>query len=226
MNKIILIGLLGLAVLLSGCTKEEQEFEEIITTEGNKTYRQYLDNYYEVDYEVTPKKISIEINNPCLDISTSCGTSMKPVMNDECELTITDTCYDFNKLEIGDVVVFNKPYDYGKIQHRIIDIDYKKGWIKTKGDNNDGEDDFTGKDLIYGKTIGFLEVLDDQKVIKEEVIESDFILNGSIEIVGIGNSSNLFFGYMFEFDNKTIGCKNIIVDDNGYLKCLDMEVIE
>ena len=111
-NIVIPIALIGI-ILLSGCTKKEQEFEEIITTEGNKTYRQYLDNYYEVDYDVTSKKISIEIKNPCLDISESCGSSMKPTMNDECHLIITDSCYDFNKLEIGDVVVFKKEWTFG-----------------------------------------------------------------------------------------------------------------
>lgn len=232
-DKIIIISLLGI-ILLSGCTKKEnfKEFEENIIIENNKTYRQHLVNYYDVDYEVSSNKILIEINNPCLEIRKSCGSSMKPTLNDECELGIVDTCYEFNKLEVGDVIIFDKPYADGYILHRITDIDYKKGWVKTQGDNNEVEDDFTGKDLIYGKTIGFLEVLDDKKVVKEEIIESnDSMIGYSInplpyipnyDFIDCKNNAC----YHFEHDNQTTNCTAIGITQDGYLKCLNMEEIE
>ena len=158
--------------------EEEEEFISIQYSEGNKTYKKILKNYYDVTYEKTKKGVEFKINNPCIEIITSTGNSMKPYRDFE-ELVIIDTCFPDDKLEIGDIVIYIGELDSTKNPHHsIIDIDYEKKWIRTQGDNRETNpipDDFVGFDRIYGKDIGFLNVLMDKKVVKEEVINETTI---------------------------------------------------
>ncbi len=163
---------------------DEEEFIITQFTEGNKTYKRVLKNYYDVEYEKTRTGIKIEINNPCIEIIKSRGKSMLPYWDLE-ELVIYDACFPKEKLEIGDVVIYNGEWDSTiNPHHRIIDIDYEKEWIRTQGDNpetNPEPDDFVGFDRIIGKDIGVLNVLTDKKVVKEEVTNETII--GSVFFV-------------------------------------------
>ncbi len=175
---LIIIGILSLFIVGAyflgsyfGEKKGINSFEEegVIVNEGNQTFKKQYDNYYDVEYENNQGELVIKINNPCIRIEDYEGDSMKPYWDEE-GLIILDTCFPREKLEIGDVIVFHKDFYVGKTQHRIIEIDYDDEWVRTKGDGNDYEDDLKGFNYIYGKTIGLLNVLEDKKVVREEVI--------------------------------------------------------
>ncbi len=162
-------------------------------TEGNKTYKQTLENYYDVEYEKTRTGIKLEISNPCLELSEATGKSMLPFFEKE-NLVIIDTCFPVDKLKVDDVIIFHTENNLKRTQHRITKINYKDKWVRTKGDNNHVEDDFKGFEFIYGKTIGTLNVLEDKKIVKEEIINETINLTfkvtdngtfGSIFIVGV-----------------------------------------
>ena len=106
-----------------------------IIIEGNITYENTLENYYNVEYENEGKGLKLKINNPCIIIQESKGLSMKPYW-DNLTLNIFDTCFPKEDLEIGDVIAFWEDGYGSRIQHRIIDIDYEKEWVRTQGDNN------------------------------------------------------------------------------------------
>lgn len=184
-NKLIPIFMIAiLLIFFIGNYIGQRSFKEegLIVQEGNVTYRKFLDNYYNVDYENNKDGLTLKINNPCIEIVEGNGISMKPYWDDK-QLTIIDTCYPVEDLKIGDVVIY-----YGELDsttnphHRIVDIDYEKRWIQTQGDNpktNPTPDDFVSFDRIYGKDIGVLNVLEDKKVVKEEVVnESEFLIEG------------------------------------------------
>ncbi|MDO8623328.1 MAG: hypothetical protein Q7R52_03705 [archaeon] len=152
-----------------GFKQGEHSFKEngLIINEKNNTYYEHFDNYYGIDYRNEGDKIVFEIKNPCIKIEKVEGTSRFPYWENE-SLIIIDTCFPPEKLEIGDVVLYYFDWDMTtKVHHRISDINYEKGWIKTKGDNLEKEDFFIGFERIYGKEVGYLNILGDKKVIKE-----------------------------------------------------------
>ena len=163
---------------------------EKIIQEGNITYKQYLKNYYDVEYRNEGRGLILRINNPCIVIWESTGESMKPYIDKE-SLAIIDTCYPPENLMIGDIIVYDAEYSTKNIHHRIIDIDYDKEWIRTQGDNNKYKDDFVSFDLILGKDIGILNVVEDKKIIKEEVVDETngtFFIN--LTIRGVQNGKD------------------------------------
>ena len=157
---------------------EEITIEELIGNqkliiEGNQTYKVQLENYYNVEYGNNDEGFFINIKNDCIKIQSGTGTSMKPYWDNE-SLTIIDTCFPVEDLVIGDVITYNGEWDT-KINphHRIVDIDYEKRWVQTQGDNqetNPNPDDFVSFDRIMGKDIGVLNVLEDKRIVKKEVI--------------------------------------------------------
>ena len=217
--------LMGLSVYFGTWYATKDFIEEgIIIQEGEITYKKYLTNYYDVDYEKTKKGIELKINNPCLGFVSSKGSSMKPFF--ECEsLEIIDTCFPKDKLEIGDIIMYHAEWDVGfNLIHRIIDIDYDKKWVRTQGDNNEEPDDFVSFNRIYGKIIGVLNVLEDKKIVKEEIIEfnksmvnlnfSTFNMNFTIHyapsqgkiILGLNKSEPFMIidcGFYLEYYNQT-----------------------
>lgn len=167
----------------------------IIVQEGNVTYQKYLDNYYDVDYEKTTEGTIIKINNPCIEIIEGKGESMKPYWDNK-DLIILDTCYPVEDLVIGDIIIYYGELDSTlNIHHRIVDIDYNKGWVQTQGDNNDLPDDFVSFDRILGKDIGVLNVLEDKKVVKEEIKEEStiFTIFNESNVVGVMNVTSTYF---------------------------------
>lgn len=133
-------------------------------------YNQTLRNHYNVSYSFSASKASFEINNPCIILVKAIGESMLPYWEDE-NLVIVDTCYDPQNLKIGDVISYDKEWAINsRIHHRIMDIDHTQEWVKTRGDNNDGNDDFVGFDRIHGKDIGFLNVFSDKDIVLEEIV--------------------------------------------------------
>ena len=194
-NYFIIIGILSLfivgAYFLGSYFGEKRgvnlfEEEGAIVNEGNQTYKKYYDNYYEVEYETNGDGLILKINNPCVEIRKTTGVSMKPYWNNE-SFAIFDTCYPKKDLKIGDVIYYDGELDSTKNpHHRIVDIDYKKRWVRTQGDNpetNPTPDDFVSFDRILGKDIGVLNVLEAKKVVKEEVID----VNESRLILASGN---------------------------------------
>lgn len=176
-----IIPILMISIIVIYCLGDyfgKRSFEEngLIVQEGNITYRKYIENYYDVEYGRTNEGVQFKINNPCIEITTANGMSMKPFLDDN-NIIIYDSCFPVEDLEIGDIILYKAEWDVGfNPHHRIVDIDYEKRWVQTQGDNpktNPFPDDFVSFDRIIGKTIGFLNVLDDKRVVKEEVIEQD-----------------------------------------------------
>jgi len=126
-----------------------------------------FENYYDVKYNYSGNSTEIKINNSCIRIRNATGESMKPFFDNN-TLLIVDSCFPNNKLKIGDIVIYQQEWSENKnIYHRIVDIDYEKEWIQTKGDNNNVKDDFVGFKRIKCKVIGFLNVLRDKRLINE-----------------------------------------------------------
>ena len=48
--------------------------------------------------------------------------------------------YNRHKPEAGDVIVFHPPEESRMVVHRIVSLDPDSGAIRTRGDNNNGED--------------------------------------------------------------------------------------
>lgn len=164
----VIIGIIITQWALSSHPYEDQE-SQIVTINGTK-YNQTTASYYNIEYRMTEDYITFTIRNPCLEIVQSTGKSMEPFFEDE-NLVIVDTCYNTNKLKVGDVVVWRKEFSNDRVQHRIVLIDQEDGWLRTKGDSNDIMDDFKGMEYVYGKCIGVLNVLMEKKVISEEIIK-------------------------------------------------------
>lgn len=164
-----------------------------IVTEGNITYEVTLHNYYDVEYSNTGDGLVLKIKNPCIYVLESSGLSMKPYWDDE-TLGIFDTCFPNENLKIGDVIVYMGELDSTfNPHHRIIDIDYEKEWVRTQGDNpetNSEPDDFVSFDRIMGKEIGVLNVLEDRKIVRKEVLRktNEEDLEITFEIVEINQS--------------------------------------
>lgn len=85
--------------------------------------------------------------------------SMEPQIHTG-SLVFVDTKYDFDKVEIGDIIAF-EPKEGTLVTHRVINAD--NGLLETKGDNNevsDGytthEDNFKGLTKFYLPQLGFL----------------------------------------------------------------------
>lgn len=124
---------------------------------GNLTY------YYNITADKLDDKITIKINNACIYLMDAQGESMKPFFSNH-TLLVLDLCYPVEKLKIGDIIVFRPQFLNHSVDHRIIDINYEKRYVITKGDNNltnPTQDDFYSFDDIEGKNIGFLNVYDD-----------------------------------------------------------------
>jgi signal peptidase I len=165
--------------------KENKIISEQIIQEGNVTYKNFLENYYNIEYSNEGKGLYFKINNPCIEIIESNGLSMKPYWDNN-TLGIFDTCYPEENLEIGDIIIYQGELDSTiRPHHRIIDIDYKKRWIRTQGDNpetNKKPDDFVSFDRILGKEIGVLNVLEDKKIVKKEIINESLFEISNITI--------------------------------------------
>ena len=155
----VLYGALAASIIMILITYLNQPFE---TRTNNYTSRGELENYYNVEYEMQSQKATITINKPCVEIATSYGTSMQPFFEDQ-NIIIIDTCFPKEELKVNDIILFNHDFDDHRTQHRITKINYQDEWVKTKGDANNKEDDITGFDHIYGKTIGVLNVLTRKK---------------------------------------------------------------
>lgn len=144
------------------------EVERIEVENTNETYKETLENYYNIEYEKTGKGVKFEINNPCLEIQTSTGTSMLPLIEEK-SLAITDACFPVENLKLNDIIVFYKLKSESDIyltEHRIIEIDYDEKWVITKGDNNQYNDTKRGFEFIYGKVIGTLNVLEYKELVR------------------------------------------------------------
>ena len=195
---LILVGSLGLNVYHLIDNNEPitlQHFDNQIIQEGNITYNVTLERYYDVKYYNDGNGLTLKINNPCITVMSSIGESMRPYYENQ-TLSIFDTCFPKEKLEIGDVIVYWGELDSTiKPHHRIIDIDYEKEWIRTQGDNpetNPLPDDYISFDRVQGKEIGVLNVLEDQKIVKK-VIEESVIEPEGLFIVG--NSTFITYSY-------------------------------
>jgi len=152
-----------------GFKKGQNSFKEngFIIKEGNITYSKHFDPYYGLYYQNDQQGITLQIQNPCLTFVKISGQSMLPYYNNE-TISLIDTCFPPDKLKIGDVIIFY--YDWNMtttLHHRVVDINYEKEWIKTRGDNLKDEDNFINFNQVLGKEIGVLNILDDQKVVKE-----------------------------------------------------------
>jgi len=136
-----------------------------VVKDGNVIYMSSQENYYKFQFENNSRGIILKFANPCVRVHTGKGVSMKPYWDNN-TISIIDTCFPNERLEVGDIISFWKD-DYEKaIHHRIIDIDYEKKWVQTQGDNpktNTRPDDFTSFDKIRGKEIGVLNILEDKK---------------------------------------------------------------
>ena len=183
-----------------------------VVVEGNTTYNVHLENYYDVEYKNTGDGLTLKITNPCIVVRRSRGLSMKPYWENN-TLGIFDTCFPKEELEIGDVIAYRGEWNVAlNPHHRIIDIDYNKRWVQTQGDNpitNTEPDDFVGFDRIIGKEIGVLNVLDDKKIVKKEVLEE---LNVSEINLTAGN-----FTFTFMEIIQTCVCTS-----NGILRICDV----
>lgn len=167
----------------------------VIENINGTLYNNTLTNYYDIFYKHSSDELEIKIRNPCLRIEKSIGDSMKPFWENE-NLNIIDYCFPKERLKIGDVVIFKKEFDRGRVLHRIIDIDYNRKWIRTQGDNNLELDDFKSFDYIDGKIIGVLNVLQEKKIVKREILN-------------VTNSSIFFSGNLtFVRTNQTCVCSS------------------
>ena len=186
-----------------------------IITEGNITYKVFLDNYYDVEYESTMDGLELRINNPCIVVRKSIGLSMKPYWEDN-TLSIFDDCFPREDLQIGDIITYFGELDSTvNPHHRIIDIDYEKEWVRTQGDNpetNPRPDDFVGFDRIIGKEIAVLNVLEDKKIVKEEILsEIGFFRLTTFDLACVCSSSGLL---KLCHANKTILEEDTFIQQN------------
>ena len=175
-KSIWVIGIIALLVIGSisyfiGFKNGKTSFEDtgLIIQNKNISYHQYFDDYYKIAYKNDGNGILFQIQNPCLSIEQVLGESMKPYYNNE-TIIFVDTCFPVEKLEVGDVILFYFDWNMtSKLHHRIVEIDYKKRLIKTQGDNLEGTDNFISFDRVYGKEIGVLNILDDKKIVTEQI---------------------------------------------------------
>ena len=65
-------------------------------------------------------------------------------------LCLIDTHVDYDSLQVGDIVVYDRPYDHIQVVHRIIAV--LPDGIITKGDANDTEDGAISFDQVFGET--------------------------------------------------------------------------
>lgn len=85
--------------------------------------------------------------------------SMEPEIHTG-SLAFVDTKYDFDKVEVGDIIAF-EPKENTLVTHRVINIE--NNLLETKGDNNEvsdgfttSEDNFKGLTKFYIPQLGFL----------------------------------------------------------------------
>lgn len=171
----LLVGLILILIVLIfasyfvGFKQGQISFKEngLIIKEGNNTYYEHFENYYRISYGADGNKFLLEIDNPCISVQKSFGESMQPYYDNE-TISVIDTCFPKENLKIGDVIIFYSDWNLSVLlHHRIIDINYNKELIQTKGDNWDEKDQFISFSQVYGKEIGVLNILNDKKVIKE-----------------------------------------------------------
>lgn len=161
----------------------QDSINRIITINGT-VYNQTLKNYYEIDYNSNGGETTFTIKNPCIKIVPSKGDSMQPYLSND-NLALIDECFPKDRLQIGDIIVYRGEWDSDlRIHHRIIDIDHKKLWVRTQGDNNLHKDDFVSFNRIVGKNIGYLNVLKDKRLVNEEVINKS---DGGLRVLNVTN---------------------------------------
>lgn len=110
-----------------------------------------------IDYPIESKIFSLSetiVFTDCLRAEWFVGNSMIPTIEPN-QYVLVDICYPKEQLKEGDVIAFvtESINDRQKIMHRIVEINYKDKWVKTKGDNNPYIDDIKSFDLIYGKKL-------------------------------------------------------------------------
>jgi len=159
---------------------QDRKLQESIITLDNKTYKQYLDNYYDIEYGYNDNGLVIQIKNDCVQASTSRGDSMKPYIGNE-TIMIYDTCFPKEDLKVGDIIIFLKEWTQTNyVRHRIVEINHEDRWVRTQGDNpvtNPSPDDMIDFDRIAGKDIGHLDVLVDKKVVRQEFINETNVMD-------------------------------------------------
>lgn len=98
--------------------------------------------------------------------------------------------------------------------------DYMDGYIEGLIDGG-----FICKEIIENKTttttIGRIRFTNKTKEPVFRIIHGNMGMKPKVKLV----DANYSF-FEFKFDNKTIGCSGIRIDKNGYLRCLNMEVIK
>jgi len=106
------------------------------------------------------------------------GTSMYPLLKDGDTLTAQNI--PFKELNRKDIIYFKIPRSEGKAVHRIIDIDYNKKHVKTKGDGSLKPDPHhLHPENILGKIVSFKrngsETHLTHKMLKKSYLFSKFI---------------------------------------------------
>ena len=76
--------------------------------------------------------------------------SMEPVIH-KGSVVFVDERVDFEEIEVGDIIVYNRNDDEKKIIHRVI-IEHEDGHMTTKGDANNAADSVEiTEDIFVGK---------------------------------------------------------------------------
>ena len=171
---LILVFVLFLVIIIyltysTGFKQGQTSFKEngLIIKNGSNTYYEHFDNYYGIAYGAEGNKFVLEIDNPCISVQKVFGQSMLPYYNNE-TIGIFDTCFPSENLKVGDTILFYYDWDMTtKLHHRIVDINYGKKLIQTKGDSLNQTDNFISFSQVFGKEIGVLNILDEKKVITE-----------------------------------------------------------
>ena len=89
--------------------------------------------------------------------------SMVPTINVDDIIIIKD--YDYDKLEVNDIIVYRNTEYNINVVHRIIEVNID-GTYKTKGDHNLTEDSFPiTKDIFVGKVVKYGNILGIGKVL-------------------------------------------------------------
>jgi signal peptidase I len=212
-QKIILLFVL-IFILLSvsyilGFKNGENRFQEtgLIIKDGNNTYYKHFDDYYKVSYGTNENKFILEIDNPCISVQKLLGESMLPYYENE-SISILDTCFPSEKLEVGDIISFYEDWNMTQqLHHRIIEIDYERELIQTKGDNLENEDNFISFSQVYGKEIGVLNLLEEQKVVIENYNSSE-----NLSLICVCSSNNIL--KVCGYDKTQLTTDNFVITNN------------
>lgn len=94
-------------------------------------------------------------NNEYQISRVGCSTNSMGIIFNCDDITIERPIHNISELKLGDIISFNNSQRY--VIHRIIDINYTSGNIKTKGDNNHNPDPYNiTMDMEISKCVGIL----------------------------------------------------------------------